>query len=55
MSSGMLCLFAFADLPGSSQGFDGPLPQTLEELTLDSAQIVFRKVKLRLQLFLSLC
>ncbi|EJF62819.1 Protoglobin-domain-containing protein [Dichomitus squalens] len=27
-----------------NQGFDGPLPQTLEELTLDSAQIVFRKV-----------
>lgn len=26
------------------QGFDGPLPTTLEELTLDSAQIVFRKV-----------
>ncbi|RDX53668.1 hypothetical protein OH76DRAFT_1453488 [Lentinus brumalis] len=27
-----------------NQGFDGPLPQTLEELKLDSAQIVFRKV-----------
>ncbi|KAI0772026.1 Protoglobin-domain-containing protein [Trametes elegans] len=27
-----------------NQGFDGPLPKTLEELTLDSAQIVFRKV-----------
>ncbi|KAI9001358.1 Protoglobin-domain-containing protein [Trametes punicea] len=27
-----------------NQGFDGPLPHTLEELTLDSAQIVFRKV-----------
>ncbi|OJT10362.1 hypothetical protein TRAPUB_13121 [Trametes pubescens] len=27
-----------------NQGFDGPLPQTLEELSLDSAQIIFRKV-----------
>ncbi|KAH9927176.1 Protoglobin-domain-containing protein [Epithele typhae] len=27
-----------------NQGFDGPLPTTLEDLTLDSAQIVFRKV-----------
>ncbi|KAH9939966.1 Protoglobin-domain-containing protein [Amylocystis lapponica] len=27
-----------------NQGFDGPLPSRLEDLTLDSAQIVFRKV-----------
>ncbi|KAI0921630.1 hypothetical protein AcW1_004451 [Taiwanofungus camphoratus] len=27
-----------------NQGFDGPLPSKLEDLTLDSAQIVFRKV-----------
>lgn len=27
-----------------NQGFDGPLPERLEDLTLDSAQIVFRKV-----------
>ncbi|KAH9844098.1 Protoglobin-domain-containing protein [Rhodofomes roseus] len=27
-----------------NQGFDGPLPEKLEDLTLDSAQIVFRKV-----------
>lgn len=28
-----------------AQGFDGPLPEKLEDLTLDSAQIVFRKVR----------
>lgn len=27
------------------QGFDGPLPTKLEDLTLDSAQITFRKVR----------
>lgn len=27
-----------------NQGFDGPLPKSLEDLTLDSPQIVFRKV-----------
>ncbi|KAJ3551956.1 hypothetical protein NM688_g4414 [Phlebia brevispora] len=27
-----------------NQGFDGPLPSKLEDLTLDSAQITFRKV-----------
>jgi len=27
-----------------NHGFDGPLPKRLEDLTLDSAQIVFRKV-----------
>ncbi|KZT72546.1 hypothetical protein DAEQUDRAFT_664142 [Daedalea quercina L-15889] len=27
-----------------NHGFDGPLPEKLEDLTLDSAQIVFRKV-----------
>ncbi|EMD40897.1 hypothetical protein CERSUDRAFT_111476 [Gelatoporia subvermispora B] len=30
-----------------NQGFDGPLPTRLEDLTLDSAQIVFRKVFMR--------
>ncbi|OCH92174.1 hypothetical protein OBBRIDRAFT_773861 [Obba rivulosa] len=30
-----------------NQGFDGPLPTKLEDLTLDSAQIVFRKVFMR--------
>ena len=29
----------------NAQGFDGPLPEKLEDLTLDSAQIVFRKVR----------
>ncbi|KAL6305875.1 Protoglobin-domain-containing protein [Sparassis latifolia] len=30
-----------------NQGFDGPLPKRLEDLTLDSPQIVFRKVFMR--------
>ncbi|OBZ76461.1 hypothetical protein A0H81_03743 [Grifola frondosa] len=30
-----------------NQGFDGPLPSKLEDLTLNSAQIVFRKVSVR--------
>ena len=29
-----------------AKGFDGPLPSKLEDLTLDSAQITFRKVRL---------
>lgn len=35
----------FSNTPCLYQGFDGPLPTKLEDLTLDSAQITFRKVR----------
>jgi hypothetical protein len=40
-TSYLLICFLLTCLP---QGFDGPLPKNLEDLTLDSPQIVFRKV-----------
>ena len=47
MSCGRPRLIAVILSAFATQGFDGPLPEKLEDLTLDSAQIVFRKVRWR--------